>query len=190
MLRRTILITALTMTLGASESASVPRNWFLAGSDPQDYVATLDRTVFESGKASAALASSAEHPKGFGTLMQMTEPGAFAGKRIRFSARVRSAGVQAWAGLWFRVDGSERRSLAFDNMQDRPIKGDSDWTPCSIVLDVSSEASALAFGILLQGVGKVWIDSATIEVVDRTMPTTGGSPSRNLPAPSNLGFEQ
>lgn len=190
MLRRTILITTLAMILGSTVLASVPRNWFLAGSSPQDYVATSDRAVFQSGKASASLASTAEQPKGFGTLMQMTEPDAFAGKRIRFSARVRSAGVQAWAGLWFRVDSDDKRSLAFDNMQDRPIKGDSDWTSYSIVLDVSSDASALAFGILLQGVGKVWIDSATIEVVDRTVPTTGAAASRNLPAPSNLGFEE
>lgn len=102
MLRRTILVTALTMTLGATESRSVPKDWFLAGSSPQDYVAASDRTVFESGKASAAL----------------------------------------------------------------------------------------AFGILLQGVGKVWIDSATMELVASSTPTTAGSPSRNLPAPSSLGFEE
>jgi hypothetical protein len=39
----------------------------------------------------------------------------------------------------------------FDNMDDRPIKGDSEWQQYAVVLDVPSEATALAYGILLSG---------------------------------------
>ena len=32
----------------------------------------------------------------------------------------------SWAGLWMRVDKG-KDMVAFDNMQDRPIKGTTDW---------------------------------------------------------------
>jgi hypothetical protein len=58
------------------------------------------------------------------------------------------------------------------------------------VLDVSNEATALAFGVLLSGPGKLWIDSARLEVVDESVPLTM-APAPQLPgSPSNLGFEQ
>jgi hypothetical protein len=65
---------------------------------------------------------------GFGTLMQTFKADSFRTKRIRFSGYVRSKEVMDWAGLWLRVDGSNGgEMLAFDNMQDRPIKGTTDW---------------------------------------------------------------
>jgi hypothetical protein len=71
-----------------------------------------------------------------------------------------------------RVDGPQG-VLAFDNMQSRPIKGTADWKRCDVVLDVSSDASAIAFGLLLAGPGQVWFDDLHIEAVDSTVPVTG-----------------
>jgi hypothetical protein len=46
----------------------------------------------------------------------------YLGKRVRFSAAVKTEDVQSWAGLWMRVDKGSQ-TVEFDNMQDRPLKG-------------------------------------------------------------------
>ena len=186
-----IALAALALCAVALPSASeLPEDWFLAGSNPQDYVVSTDRSAAHGGGACALLASKSDNPKGFGTLMQTTQAGSLRGKRLRLTAYVRSQGVKEWAGLWLRMDGSNPPPLSFDNMHDRPIKGDSIWQPYSIVLDVPQEATAVAFGVLLHGAGKVWLDSAGFDIVDESVPTTG-VPAPRLPlAPSNLDFEQ
>jgi hypothetical protein len=171
-------------------SAQPPAGWFLAGSAPDDYTAELDRSNPHSGESSGLLAAKSRSPRGFGTLMQMIQPGSLRGQRVRYSASVRTSGVKRWAGLWLRIDGPGQAPLAFDNMQERPIRGDSGWQQYAIVLDVSKDATALGFGVLLSGPGRVWIDSAHIEVVDESVPLTI-APAPQLPgSPSNLGFEQ
>jgi hypothetical protein len=92
------------------------------------------------------------------------------------SAWAKADGVADWAGLWMRVDGPDTRktgkSLSFDNMQNQPIKGTSDWTRYEIVLDVPQATIALAFGILLEGKGEVWLDDVQFTVVGPDTPTT------------------
>jgi len=165
-----------------------PKGWLLAGSAPADYETGVDRKVSHAGKASGFLRAK-EMPKGFGTLMQMFKPDAFRGKRVRLSAWVKSQQVAGWAGVWMRVDGDDKAPLAFDNMQNRPIKGTSGWQKYEVVLDVADKATAIAFGILLDGAGAVWIDDIRFEVVDRSVPTTGFGGSTQRAAPENLDFE-
>ena len=167
---------------------ATPKGWMLAGASPGDYEAGVDRKVTHGGKASGFLRAK-EMPKGFGTLMQMFKPDAYRGKRVRLSAWVKAQQVSNWAGVWMRVDGDDKTPLAFDNMQNRPIKGTSGWTKYEIVLDVADKATAIAFGILLDGAGAVWIDDIRFEVVDRSVPTTGYGGSTQRAAPENLGFE-
>ena len=178
-------------------AGDVPGGWFLAGSNPRGYVASLDGATVRSGGASASLASLTQDTKGFSTLMQESLPGAYAGTRVRMTAQVRSKGVAGWCGLWLRVDGDRGRPiLAFDNMDDRPIKGDSEWQEYAIVLDVPSDAAALAYGILLSGPGQVWLDDVNFQIVDENVPTTRQDSTRQdaarkfRPAPTNLDFDQ
>jgi len=177
--------------------ADLPAGWFKAGSHPAEYDMGLDETVHRNGgKASATVKSIAQNLNGFGTLMQMSQPGEYLGKRVRMSGYVKSDKVTNWAGLWFRVDGPNNgpnpTSLAFDNMQDRPIKGTTDWTRYEIVLDVPEAAQRLAFGILLAGGGQVWMDDLKFEVVPATVKTTAipTAPPTPPAAPSNLNFEK
>lgn len=173
-------------------AGDIPQGWLLAGSHPQDYVVTQDRKNVRSGAASAKIAARTADAKGFGTLMQESLPGSFKGKRVRVTASILSEDVKGWAGLWFRVDGEPRKpSLAFDNMDDRPIRGSIDWEQYSIVLDVPNEATALAYGVLLNGEGRVWVDDLKFEIVDKSVPVTRNKVERTFPAaPENLDFEQ
>jgi hypothetical protein len=62
--------------------------------------------------------------------------------------------------------------LGFDNMSNRKINGNIDWTKYEIVLDVPTETISIAYGALLAGTGKIWFDDITFEIVDETVPTT------------------
>ena len=64
-----------------------------------------------------------------------------------------------------RASAAKDVEPAFDDMQDRPIRGTSDWTQYDVVLDVAPDAADVAFGLLLDGPGQVWIDDAKFEVV-------------------------
>jgi hypothetical protein len=120
--------------------------------------------------------------------MQTFAADRFRGARLRLSGYVKSEDVVQWAGLWMRIDGPRGEMLGFDNMQDRPIKGTRAWTRHTIVLDVPDTSQAIAFGILLSGAGRVWLDDLEFDVVDESVPVTHITHSLP-PQPINLDFE-
>jgi hypothetical protein len=170
--------------------AEVPKGWYMAGSKPTDYESSVDTGNAYGGQPSAYLRSKKpEVPEGFGTLMQNFSAEQYVGKRVRFSAFVKSENIERWAGLWMRVDGKPGQTLSFDNMQDRPIKGTSAWRNCEVVLDVPAGALGIYFGILLDGPGTVWMNNAKFEEVATSIPTTG-KVQAPAPGPTNLGFDK
>lgn len=186
-------------TLHAGEAPTV-EGWIISGSAAGNYMARRDGHVSHSGLASGSLFAITKTPRGvFGTLMQNIDARPLAGKRVRFAAYVRAAGVTTGAALWMRVDSDKGDVLAFDNMWTRGwIRSDCDWVLKEIVLDVPRAAKLLAFGILLQGEGIVWIDTATLETVSAKVPTTNppvqvprhAAPGDDLRSTAeNLGFE-
>lgn len=88
-----------------------------------------------------------------------------------------------------RVDGPDKQVLSFDNMQDRSIRGTTGWTRYQIVLDVPDDGVNIAFGVLLGGLGQVWVSDIQFEVVSTIVPTTAlvtSYPDK----PVNLNFEE
>jgi hypothetical protein len=160
---------------GSCQASTEPlTSWELEGSDPQQYQLGLDSSKTCSGSPSLHLGSStATGSENFATAMSEITPGSYAGRRLRISAWVLSSSVSGWAGLWMRVDTSQETGVAFDNMQCRPIVGTTGWTQYQVVLDVTSDATNVAYGVLLADEGDVWIDGVRIEVVDSSVPTTG-----------------
>ena len=185
-----VALLAAAPALSLASSGPIP-GWWLTGSNAEDYSVALDRSQAHTGVTSAALTSMSATPRGFGGLMQTASAQRYKGKRIKFTAHLKTAGVRKWSGLWLRVDGQNGPpGLAFDNMQDRPVVGDTEWQEYSVVLDVSEEATNIAYGVLLEGPGKVWFDSAGIEVVAKSVPTTGKPQPKPPREPTNLDFEQ
>lgn len=170
----------------------MPTGWLRAGTAPNDYYMGIDREESHSGSSSGYVMARVEKSKGFGTLMQAFKAENYTGKRIRLSAHVKVEEVGVWAGLWMRVDGETGASMAFDNMQDRPIRGTADWQPYEIVLDVPDGSVNIAFGFLLAGPGTVWADDFKIEVVGNDVPVTDmRKKMKPLPdEPVNLDFEK
>jgi hypothetical protein len=116
------------------------------------------------------------------------------------SGFVKTAAGEGWAGLWMRVDGKDKTGIAFDNMMNRPVKGDTDWKKYEVVLDVPDSAEEIVFGFLLAGQGQAWVDDIELEVVGNDVKTTGletqpmdrvGQPLQGLPDdPKNPNFEE
>lgn len=89
------------------------------------------------------------------------------------------------------MDGQFSVTLKLDNMQNRPIRGTSEWNLYSCVLDVPVETEIINIGILLSGRGHVWMDNASFQEVDRNVPVTDFEFGKEYPDhPENLSFEE
>jgi hypothetical protein len=183
------LLVANGVSAQPQQTEHAPTGWFLAGDNPTNYRTGVDRGDMRGGLPSAYLASLARS-NGFGTLMQSISAVNYAGKRVRLRGWLKSEDIGGWAGLWMRVDRG-RETVAFDNMQDRGIKGAQPWSTYDVVLDVPVDATSISFGILLTGTGEVWMNDVSLEVVDMGTPTTGTNRGKTLPQrPVNLGFDE
>jgi hypothetical protein len=164
------------------------KGWVKTSSNnPNEYGAGIDPGFAVNGKYGGYIKSNISNPQGSSTFYQMIAATNFRGKRMRFSAAVMSENVKKQASLWMRVDSREN-ALAFDNMQNRPIKGTRAWTRYSVVLHVDPHAARITFGIQLTGSGAVWIDDARLEEVGSDVAIT--DMMKPPSGPRNLGFDE
>lgn len=152
--------------------AQAPAGWMLRGSDPSGYEASVDRAVHRTGQSSALYRAKNPAPNQFGTLMQSIKADDYRGKRVRLRGHVKTENVER-VQLWMRLDSSSMRMLGFDNMNARPIEGTTDWTAYDLVLDVPADAAGIAYGVLMAGLGQLWLDDVSLEMVDSSVATTG-----------------
>ena len=190
-----VKLTLLCLVCISLFSFDLPKEWFKAGSAPDAYEMGIDKGAGPNGTNAATIKSIKKRIRGFGCLMQNSQPDKFKGKRVRMSAYLKSKDVIDYASLWFRVDqrGTDI-PLSFDNMRDgkidRSIKGATDWAKYEIVLDVPEKASNLAYGAFVSGTGQIWFTNIKFEIVDKSVPSTNMSgEERTLEEPSNLDFE-
>jgi hypothetical protein len=146
--------------------------WTAAGTHPHQYVMGIDPDVRYADQPAGRIFSVTNKIEGFGTYLQQFKADTFRERRVRLSAQVKTEDVEEWAGLWMRVDGSDRAGLTFDNMQDRPIKGTTDWAPYAVVVDVPEQGQMIAAGIGLAGTGKVWIADVKFDEVSEDVAIT------------------
>jgi hypothetical protein len=164
---------ALAHVQGLADLEPLPAPWHIAGNRAPDYEAGILPGITYNGDrvAQLRLRATVTEPAGFGTFMQTIAASRYRGRRVRFSAVVRTREVTDWAGLWLRVD-VPNGPVDIDNMQDRPFRGTTDWTEGRIVLDVAEQATRLAFGVLLSGAGSVDLARLRFEETSEDTPTT------------------
>jgi len=168
-----------------------PDGWFKSGTEPQDYLIGIDRQMSENGNSSAFIKSKELKPSGSCDLMQEIKAENYRGERVRLTGYAKTKFVSYWAGLFMTVEDATGRTIAFDNMQNRPIIGSSDWVKYEIVLDVPKNSSKILFGVSLHGKGEIWIDNFKLLVVNKNVPLT--DLSGKLPTalyPENMNFEK
>lgn len=173
----------------------IPKGWLMAGSEPDDYNAGFDTEIFHSGSKCAFVENAVVTPKGFGTLMQLFSPKDYLEKRLRMIMWVKSDKVEGRIQPWLRIDGPSRDALlGFDNACNRAMTGTNDWKKYDLVLDVPKETKNIAFGIIISGTGKAWIDDISFDEVGEEVPTTECncfSPRKSSKSgPRNLDFEE
>jgi hypothetical protein len=174
----------------------------------------MDSNTHTAGNSSVSLASSRD-TFGWGTLYQFADAKGMQGKRIEFTADIRTADVQRGANLFVRAADEKGNAVALDNMWysftddrlddrlvNRRIIGDTDWTTHHIVIDIPLNTVAISYGVALDGPGRVWIDNASLEIAapdtritafvqpaEMLQLTAAFLPDRLLPVPNNLDFE-
>jgi hypothetical protein len=154
-------------------------------SERQNYEVYLDTTVRHGGNSSISIKSKLppkEVKQKTVYLMQTIKGDNYHSKRIRLSAFVKSENVEH-AALWMRMDGDGMKVLNLDNMDNRPIKGTTNWQKFDIVLDVPSQTQQIIFGITLKGSGQIWLDDITLEEISSDIPST----STKSPAEWEIG---
>ncbi len=123
------------------------KGWTLTGTAPEKFETFLDTKIFNKEKKAACLRSVSDETIAsgdFATLMQSFSAADYLNKRICFSGFVKSQNVKDWAGLWTRIDDQQQLNmLGFDNMQNRSIKGTTEWNHYSVVLDVPKESALI-----------------------------------------------
>ncbi len=170
---------------------NLPEGWYKSGTQPQDYSIGIDRVLSKSGNSSAYIKSLELKPSGSCDLMQEIKAENYRGERVRLSGYVKTKFISYWAGLLMIVEDPLGRTIAFDNMQNRPIVGSSDWIKYEIVLDIPQNSDRILFGVSLHGKGEIWLDDLKLLVVNKNVPLT--DLSGKLPAalyPENMDFEK
>ncbi|WP_162005258.1 hypothetical protein [Dictyobacter vulcani] len=157
----------------------IERKFFLVGSHPQHYLHGVNIENITPLTKSVFLRSTEQAGEGFATLMMKVDAEPYLGKRVQFSALVKAENIEGWSGLWMRIDGAQVNALDYDNMQDRPIQGTQDWQQYEVVLDVPGESLDIAFGLLLQGRGQVWIHNVSLREVGEETPATSHKDSQS-----------
>lgn len=146
-------------------------DWY-AGGDPAMFKSGLAKKQY-NGNPVYYLRSLKDIDYGFGTYMSETSPKKYNGKRLKLTAYIKCENVEYQCALWMRIDGRNTgEMLGFDNMNNRPIYGTTDWKQYSIVLDVPDSSVNIAYGILLNRTGSMWISDVKMEVVGNDVAVT------------------
>jgi AraC-like DNA-binding protein len=188
--RRTMKLINMKKESAMKQNQMIP-GWIITGSMPKLYTVIMDLENNYNGAKSITIKSKSDmlEPGAFSTIMQQFKAVNYIGKRVRFSAYVKSQDVIELGGLWMRINSTTADILKIDNMQDRPIKGTTDWTYYSVVLDVPENSAIINIGMLLHGTGQLWLSGVSFEIVDRLVSTTDVDLSSGLPeTPVNLSF--
>jgi erythromycin esterase len=149
----------------------LPGGWMGGSPNEPAYAAGVDREVVHGGKGAVFVRMTGARPLDFGALVQAVRAEPYHGRRIRLSGFIRTEGANGGAGLWMRVDGTDA-VLALDNMDSRRIRWTRDWQEAEIVLDVAPQARTIAFGLILVGNGRAWLDDIRIEAIGKDVPST------------------
>jgi hypothetical protein len=176
-----VMLIALITKLSAQEvnSSKDLLGWSTSQVEPKRYEIGSDKSPEFFNQNVMTMKSIISKTDGFGSSMKTIKPDLYLGKTVKMTGYLKSEKVKSWAGLWMRVDYYKELVLAFDNMNNRGIKGNNDWEKYEIVLFVPKDATSISYGVLLDKTGQIWFKDITLEVVEDTIPETGSTKGRD-----------
>ena len=102
-----------------------------------------------------------------GRVEQDVDATPFRGKKVRLRAAVRAKLPPGnHASLWLSVRRPQEKK-GFENAGDHPF-GSGPWRMTEITGEVAPDAETIAFGLVLDRQGMVWIDDVALEIVGET----------------------
>jgi hypothetical protein len=164
-----------------------------------------DAAVLRGGKPTVAIKgeNSASGDSGAGVVQEI-QAKPYLGKRVRFSAFIKTAGDVA-GGTMLAVPGGGQ--WAFEPVPKRVeinrrwVSDTREWKLVSATLDIPKWAKCIQYGAMLRGPGKLWMGQSSLKIVNpKTTPVTqceavpmlySVAELRSIPStPENLNFEK
>jgi hypothetical protein len=126
--------------------------WQVKGEAVWHYERGIDTTATTAGSPCAFLKSISTEPTSPCTLRQMVRAQRYWGKSIRLSASIKTASAK-------RVRLFIKHWLGDGTSVEEVITGTTAWTEYHLMLPIAVDASALVFGVTLDGPGQLWLNN-------------------------------
>ena len=163
-----------------------PKFWYCFG---WGYKMALNSENVHSGKYSLFITAEKATRYGSGEATSTFPIEDARGKKVRFKGYIKTENVtDGYAGLWWRVDGKNKKGIILENMKDRGAVGTTPWKEYVIELDVPAEGDNIDFGVLLTGAGKAWFDK--LEITLNNVPYQQVKPKPVIPVKADLEWIQ
>jgi len=132
--------------------------------DSTHYRSTLDPVVKREGRYALRIESAVDSPAVWGTIAAHRLPLWFKMRDLRLRGYVKREAIQnGLGGLWARVQQTDGYPN-FHEQSDWDLPATEDWTWYELKLDVGPESREVAFGGILTGTGRLWLDSLSLDV--------------------------
>ena len=150
-----------------------PTHWYTGG---KGYAVAVDTTVAHTGRQSLQMERTAQQGT-FGVATASFPVEEARGYVIRYTGYIKTDSVaNGYAGLWWRIDGEDRKQLGFDNMAGRGPTSTTPWTRYTIEMPVPESAQNINFGALLTGSGTAWFDRLGVSLTEGVTPSAVEEP--------------
>jgi hypothetical protein len=151
--------------------------WAMTGTRTEAYEIRCDAVFTDCEIPILRTRTLSSEPFGMGSITHSESAVPWRDQRLEVSAELKAGGIDGWAGVWMRIDDANGKVLAFDNMQNRPVRGTTGFAWYSVVLDVPAEAARVTFGVVLHGPGAVFVRELSFQSIG------GSKVSTDLVAP-------
>ena len=155
----------------------LPLFFFVNENDIKDgrYRVSIDSIEKHLGKFSLKIEMLERRKKEkFGIFTGGLLPSECAGKTVEYRGWIKTKDVKdGYAGLRFGVYEKRKfsfgkhtryKEVGFDDMSDRGLNGETDWTQVSIKMDISEKAAVVNFGGQIRGKGTIWFDNLELYI--------------------------
>lgn len=146
--------------------------WALTGTRTDAYEVRCDAIFTDCEIPILRTRSFTSEPFGMGSLTHSESATPWVGQRLEVRAELKGGNIDGWAGVWMRIDDANGKVLAFDNMQNRPVRGTTSFSWYSVVLDVPVNAARVTFGVFLHGPGAVFVRELMFESIGQSKVST------------------
>lgn len=156
-----VLLTTLVAQLALAQAdGGLSPGWFVSGATGDYQISTVTPGRCD---ARAVNVTSVGAPRGPVAVLQTFRAETWKGARVRYEATVDTRALNGWAGLFLRVETSDKKTLTYDDLHSRPLRGTTPCEPGEAVLDVPADAEWISLGVRLEGSGSVELSEVKFE---------------------------